>query len=56
MALMGKLVEPCTVGGKLIVPGTKVIAGAGGGAPAPVPDSGTDCGLAGALSATLSCA
>ena len=40
---------------KFNVPGVNVIAGAGGGAPSPVPVSGTDCGLPGALSVTVNC-
>ena len=45
--LSGKLVEPGDSAEKFKVPGVKVIAGAGGGAPRPAPVSETDCGLPG---------
>ena len=55
VTLSGKLVDPCDGTEKFNVPGVKVIAGAGGGAPSPVPVSGTDCRLPGALSVTVNC-
>jgi hypothetical protein len=55
VTLSGKLVDPGDRAEKFNVPGVKVIAGAGGGAPSPVPASGTDCGLPGALSVTVNC-
>lgn len=56
VTLRGKLVDPGDTAEKFNVPGVKVIAGAGGGAPSPAPLSATDCGLPGALSVTVSCA
>jgi hypothetical protein len=55
VTLRGKLVDPGDRAEKFNVPGVNVIAGAGGGAPSPVPVSGTDCGLLGALSVTVNC-
>ena len=56
VTLSGKLVDPGEREEKFNVPGVNVIAGAGGGAPRPVPVSATDCGLPGALSVTVNCA
>jgi hypothetical protein len=44
VTLSGELVAFCESEGKFSVPGTKVMAGAGGGGAVPVPVSGTDCG------------
>lgn len=55
VTLSGKLVDPGDGAEKFNVPGVNVMAGAGGGAPSPVPVSGTDCGLPGALSVTVNC-
>jgi hypothetical protein len=56
VTLEGALEPALLVAGKFMVPGTKVMAGAGGGAPFPVPVRLTDCGLPGALSVIVSCA
>jgi hypothetical protein len=53
VTLSDKLVDPGDRAEKFNVPGVKVIAGAGGGAPSPVSVSGTDCGLPGASSVTV---
>lgn len=42
VTLSGKLVDPWERAEKFKVPGVKVIAGAGGGAPSPIPVSATD--------------
>lgn len=49
--VIGLLVTPCTVVGKLTGFGVTVTAGVGGGGAAPEPERVTDCGLPEALSA-----